>query len=213
MKTRHESSAADVPVPREPHLDLTQCVSCEFNRPTRHGPERGGRPHQDKPGPIRDADVGRVRIGRPFHADASPERGRHVGHEDLAGSRGNVVARTGGVAGSDNESNRAFLARRLSLVDASARREYLDNLAARMDKAAAQGIDVVGVANAYVELKPTAISTKKDEDSERESNLRTYALVATAGCGLIALFTLVLVLLAIERNTRPPEPHPEGKRD
>jgi uncharacterized protein YdaU (DUF1376 family) len=56
---------------------------------------------------------------------------------------------------------------------------------------------------AFFHLTDEAQAARKRAEAERKAEREKAAYAAAIGLSLIALFSLVLVLLAIERNTRP----------
>jgi hypothetical protein len=98
--------------------------------------------------------------------------------------------------------NARILKKHLDEVPANERQAYLDELGAVVTAAEASKVDVVEAINAYIKTKAERYQEAK---RAQERKLDTLKLVgAGLGSGLlsIALFSLVLVLLAIERNTR-----------
>jgi hypothetical protein len=65
---------------------------------------------------------------------------------------------------------------------------------------------VTGAVNKYKELKFAKIDDRNLQEAKFESNMTLYAGIAAGFIALLALLSLVLVLLAIERNTRPAMP-------
>lgn len=101
-----------------------------------------------------------------------------------------------------NSDNRQVLLGHLAGLDSDERRDYLDNLAEVVATAKEQGGDVVAVVNRYFEDKSSQMDLAKADKTARL--LRQVYVIG--GCistlMLIALASLILVLLAIERNTR-----------
>lgn len=86
-----------------------------------------------------------------------------------------------------------------SLVD---QQEYLDNMGEVVDAAKAANLKDSDAIETYVRLKDNQLQVANSRKMER-TQMRIYAIEATgATFGLIGLFSLILVLLAIERNTR-----------
>jgi len=87
-------------------------------------------------------------------------------------------------------------------LDSSERTEYLDNLTQVVEEGKRSGEDTTKVINTYFELKQTQLALAKADSSAR--SMRQLYIVASAVSimFLIALASLILVLLAIERNTR-----------
>jgi hypothetical protein len=65
-------------------------------------------------------------------------------------------------------------------------------------------------ANHYLEIYKEEVVTKENENNQKEMkawvNIATYSGAIGGGIIIIALFGLILVLLAIEKNTRKSEP-------
>jgi hypothetical protein len=97
--------------------------------------------------------------------------------------------------------NLAVLERHTADLNEAERKEYIDNLSEVVTAAESQHVDVIAVINKYFELKGRKLQGKPSEMERMLVPLYTggaiFALLL-----LIAVFSLVLVLLAIERNTR-----------
>ena len=103
----------------------------------------------------------------------------------------------------DNQ-NRGVLVAHLGKLPEKARQDYLDNMAEVVALAENQGADVVQALNIYMQKKDQNIA---DIEAAKAAAITTRAYIVASflsGLGLIVLFTLILVLLAIERNTRRP---------
>ena len=82
------------------------------------------------------------------------------------------------------------------------RNEFINELAAVVEEAEKTKANVIEAINQYKELKFSKIKNLQLAKDEA-SNMRLKYLEIGFGCvALIALFSLILVLLAIERNTR-----------
>lgn len=98
--------------------------------------------------------------------------------------------------------NLGVLHRQLDELTTSEQQEYLDNLAEIVSAQEVSTPDATAVINRYFTVKDSRIQKAKLEAVENR-NLQLYLLGSIVSAfGLIALFSLVLVLLAIERNTR-----------
>ena len=101
-----------------------------------------------------------------------------------------------------DQNNRNVLLNQLKNIPEDYRQEYLNNMAEVALLADKEQIDVVKTINLYMEMKKKLyinIDNKKAQDiSMRYKYLGAIAMILV----IIALFSLVLVLLAIERNTR-----------
>ena len=81
---------------------------------------------------------------------------------------------------------------------------YLDELGAVVAAAESNKVDPVAAINAYMRTKAERYDEAAAARARKWETLKIAAGAAGAGLLLIALFSLVLVLLAIERNTRAP---------
>ena len=100
-----------------------------------------------------------------------------------------------------NEDNRRILEGWLSELEQEDRQQFLDKLGESARVARASGMDEIKAINSYHDQYKSYLA-------EREKNrlASTQARLAAAGVVMsillmLALFSLVLVLLAIERNT------------
>jgi hypothetical protein len=85
------------------------------------------------------------------------------------------------------------------------RQEALDELSKVLDDQMAKSSsheDANAVLNKYQEIKRSKIQARDEAISVRTKEREIYAAGAMGCIALIAMFSLVLVLLAIERNTR-----------
>lgn len=90
----------------------------------------------------------------------------------------------------------------LRMIPEEQRQPFLDEMAATVTEAERQQLDPISAINTFHELKMQKLADKKISD-EAQKAAEILAVEAAAGAlGLIALFSLILVLLAIERNTR-----------
>jgi hypothetical protein len=87
-------------------------------------------------------------------------------------------------------------------LDSSERIEYLNNLSQVVQESKSKGEDTTNVINKYFELKQTQIALAKADSAARTIRQLYIAASALSIMFLIALASLILVLLAIERNTR-----------
>jgi hypothetical protein len=79
---------------------------------------------------------------------------------------------------------------------------FLDELAAAVTLAEKDQINAIDAINTYHELKMEKLAAEKLAKAESTQKLLWYAGAVGVGIIIIALFSLTLVLLAIERNTR-----------
>lgn len=106
-----------------------------------------------------------------------------------------------------DSANRNILKQHLDLLDSDDRAEFLSNLADVVNSAKNSGTSsdqIIAVINRYFVDKTEKLNLANlDKSARRERQL--YVLgSAIALIGMIALASLILVLLAIERNTRNP---------
>jgi hypothetical protein len=102
----------------------------------------------------------------------------------------------------ESQENRLVLERHVAGLDSDEKKEYLNNMAEVVSNANSHHEDALAVINRYFEDKEAQLDLVRAEKSSR-TQLRLYV---AAGCIstllLIAMASLILVLLAIERNTR-----------
>ena len=98
--------------------------------------------------------------------------------------------------------NRAVLIRHMEGLDSSERIEYLDNLSLVVKASESKREDTTDVINKYFELKQAKLALAKADSAARIQRLIYMAASAFSIMFLIAMASLILVLLAIERNTR-----------
>lgn len=101
-----------------------------------------------------------------------------------------------------SSDNRKVLMGHMEGLDSSDRAEYLDNLSQVVEEGKKSGEDVTGVINKYFELKQAQLALAKADSAERLTRQLYIVGSAISIMFLIALASLILVLLAIERNTR-----------
>ena len=99
--------------------------------------------------------------------------------------------------------NAQILRNHLDDVPAVDRQAYLDELGAVVTSAEASKVDVVAAVNSYMRTKNERYKEAAAKAAEKWETLKMVAAGTASGLLLVALFSLVLVLLAIERNTRP----------
>lgn len=90
----------------------------------------------------------------------------------------------------------------LSGLDASQRQVFLEEMAAAVTEAESRGVDALETIDKYKEIKFDKLKQEELAAAKLATQRMTYAGVAFGAILLIALFSLILVLLAIERNTR-----------
>lgn len=87
-------------------------------------------------------------------------------------------------------------------LEPSVQRDILDNLASIIRQTEATTYDLDTVVYKYRQMKRERVSQKPFEKYEEWATKSGLLFVATAMVALVVLFTLVLVALAVERNTR-----------
>lgn len=90
----------------------------------------------------------------------------------------------------------------LSGLDTSQRQVFLEEMAAAVTEAESRGVDALEAIDKYKEIKFDKLKQEELVAAKLATQRMTYAGVAFGAILLIALFSLILVLLAIERNTR-----------
>jgi hypothetical protein len=103
-----------------------------------------------------------------------------------------------------NEKAQNIIKNHLDELPAADRQDYLDELGAVVTEAEAQKLDGIDAINKYMETKTQRYADAQSKRMQKFEALKLAAMSAAGGLMLVALFSLVLVLLAIERNTRPP---------
>lgn len=99
--------------------------------------------------------------------------------------------------------NAQIIRNHLDDVPAADRQAYLDELGAVVASAEASKVDVFAAINSYMKAKSERYTEAAAKGAEKWQTLKMVAAGIATGLLLVALFSLVLVLLAIERNTRP----------
>ncbi|MBU9192995.1 hypothetical protein KTD33_00420 [Burkholderia gladioli] len=98
--------------------------------------------------------------------------------------------------------NSKILRSHLDDVPEAERQAYIDELAAVVSAAEAQKVEPVEAINSYMEVKSNRYKNAAAKAVEKRETLKLVLEATAGGLLLVALFSLVLVLLAIERNTR-----------
>jgi hypothetical protein len=101
-----------------------------------------------------------------------------------------------------SSDNRVVLMRHMDGLDSSERIEYLDNLSRVVRASESKREDTIEVINKYFELKQAQLTLAKADSAARTQRLIYMVASAFSIMFLIAMASLILVLLAIERNTR-----------
>jgi len=107
----------------------------------------------------------------------------------------------------DSEENKEVIEGWLNSLDPSDRQDFIDNMAEVITAAQKQRVDVFASINRYKDLKLAKIAATKQGIDFLGIPVSPFNLVIGIfiQLGLIAIVSLILVLLAIERNTRKPE--------
>jgi hypothetical protein len=107
----------------------------------------------------------------------------------------------------DSEENKKVIEGWLGSLDPSDRQDFIDNMAEVITAAQKKRVDVFGSINRYKDLKIAKAAAAKQGMDVMGIAVSPFNLVLGIffQLGLIAIVSLILVLLAIERNTRKPE--------
>jgi hypothetical protein len=102
-----------------------------------------------------------------------------------------------------DQSNKSVLEGWLRGLDADQRQDFLDNLEDVIKYAEQNNLDVIQAVNTYRELKLQKY--RAAESKAADARISRYGTIGgiVAAVMLIVALSLVLVVLAIERNTRP----------
>jgi hypothetical protein len=103
--------------------------------------------------------------------------------------------------------NARVLKNHLDSVPENERQAYLDELGLVVAAAEENKLEVVYAINTYIRTKGDLYAKAEAERAKKLETLKIVGAGIGGGLLLIALFSLVLVLLAIERNTRGPRSH------
>jgi hypothetical protein len=98
--------------------------------------------------------------------------------------------------------NAQIVRNHLDAVPADDRQTYLDELGAVVTAAESNKLDAVQAINTYMDMKGARYTQAEIKRAQKWETLKLVGEITAAGLFLVALFSLVLVLLAIERNTR-----------
>jgi hypothetical protein len=104
-----------------------------------------------------------------------------------------------------DSTNRKVLAGWLKGLPKASRQDFIDNMEEVIAYAQRNSMNVTDAINTYKELKLDKVGTVGLDQLERKLSQGTIIGSFLFGLMLLALFSLVLVLLAIERNTRGEE--------
>ncbi len=98
--------------------------------------------------------------------------------------------------------NRRVLEGWLSDIASDGRQDFLDNLARAASAAKAKDGDASDAVNRYHSAYVEYVDQRRTDDAKAAANRMQMLAALGTTLALVALFSLVLVLLAIERNTR-----------
>lgn len=90
----------------------------------------------------------------------------------------------------------------LNEVPGDRQNEFLNEMAAVAQEAEKTGTNPIDAINKFYELKMKALARDKTVKDEQHTTLLYYSIAAATAIIGIAQFSLILVLLAVERNTR-----------
>ncbi|AHF97775.1 MAG: hypothetical protein ACP5GK_08030 [Desulfurella sp.] len=85
-------------------------------------------------------------------------------------------------------------------IDAKYQKSYLDGLYEVLEKAPANKLD--DYYRQYNDLFNQKINSIIESKMKKQSSQSTYLIIALSGLGVIFMYSIILALLAIERNTR-----------
>jgi len=102
-----------------------------------------------------------------------------------------------------SEENRNIFRGWISDLDLEQKKDYVSNLSALVREAERKGENVTDIINQYRLIKPAKLATGQWEKYAQEAQKGATILFISILLAMVGLFSLVLVLLAIERNTRP----------
>ncbi|RZF24501.1 hypothetical protein EVC45_38480 [Paraburkholderia sp. UYCP14C] len=102
-----------------------------------------------------------------------------------------------------SDDNAQVVRNHLDDLPVADRQAYLDELGAVVTSAEASKVDVIAAINSYMRTKSERYKEAAAKTAQKWETLKLVAAGTASGLLLVALFSLVLVLLAIERNTRP----------
>jgi hypothetical protein len=148
--------------------------------------------NQVKPPPPAPADVASQPQGAQPPTDQSPERSPLFGYRIPFALQKYALG-----------DNAQIFKNHLDDVPLDERQAYLDELGAVVSAAETNKVDVVDAINAYMKTKAERYQQAASKRAHKLETLKMVAAGIASSLLLIALFSLVLVLLAIERNTRP----------
>ncbi|WP_157771957.1 hypothetical protein [Ralstonia solanacearum] len=98
--------------------------------------------------------------------------------------------------------NAQIVKNHMDTVPVDERQAYLDELGDVVSVAESSKIDPVDAINAYFKTKAERYERAAREREHKKDTLKLVGAAIATGLLTVALFSLVLVLLAIERNTR-----------
>ncbi len=101
-----------------------------------------------------------------------------------------------------NPDNFLILIKWLDAVPEEQKQHFLEEMAATVTLAEKEHIAHFDAINTYHKLKTSKLAEEKISAAARKEAWLWYAGALGSGIVIIALFSLILVLLAIERNTR-----------
>lgn len=102
-------------------------------------------------------------------------------------------------------ANRNVLLAHIDRYTTDEQQEYVNNLSAVVQNAQDQRVNVIDAINAFFRIKDKKMQDAQISRAAQQTKQLYDAGLAASALGLIGVFSLVLVLLAIERNTRLPQ--------
>ncbi len=101
-----------------------------------------------------------------------------------------------------SDENAQIFKNQLNEIPTADQQAYLDELGAVIVEAEKAKLNAVNAINSYMKTKHARYTTAAANEIQKVETLKLVTAGFGTGLLLIALFSLVLVLLAIERNTR-----------
>jgi len=109
-----------------------------------------------------------------------------------------------------SEDNRKIAQGWVSGLDVEQKKDFFSNLSLLVQEGERKNENVTDIINAYRSMKLAKLSTTQWEKYAQQVQKGATILFVSILLGMVGLFSLVLVLLAIERNTRPAQSYEKG---
>lgn len=108
----------------------------------------------------------------------------------------------------DSPELKRIFERQVATIEREERQEFLNEIGKVIVRAEKEQKVIGQSIQTFFQLSDEAIAAKRAAEAERKAERDKAIYGIIVGLGLMALFSLVLVLLAIERNTRTPSNQP-----